>query len=91
MVARNWRCPHGEVDLVVTRPGEVVFCEVKARHGNGFGGPEAAVDARKQARLRRIAAAWLSEHRPGAVAVRFDVAAVVGAKIHVITGAFGVP
>ncbi len=88
VVARNWRCEFGEVDLVAARPGEVVFCEVKARAGNGFGGPEAAVDARKQARVRRIAATWLSEHRPGAVTVRFDVAAVVGARIHVITDAF---
>lgn len=73
---------------MATRPGEVVFCEVKARAGAGFGGPEAAVDHRKQARLRRIAAAWLAEQRPGAVSVRFDVASVVGAKIHVIEGAF---
>lgn len=73
---------------MVCRPGEVVFCEVKSRAGGGFGGPEAAVDHRKQARLRRIAAAWLAEHRPGAVAVRFDVVAVVGAKTHVIVDAF---
>ena len=69
--------------------GVVVICEVKARAGDGFGGPQAAVDWRKQQRLRRLAAAWLREHpQPDAVEVRFDVAAVVGAKIHVIIAAF---
>lgn len=88
MLARNWRCADGEVDLIVARPGEVVFCEVKARRTAGFGGPEGAVDWRKQRRLRRLAARWLAEQHPGAVAVRFDVASVVGAKVHVIVAAF---
>jgi Holliday junction resolvase-like predicted endonuclease len=38
--------------------------------------------------VRHLAVIWLAEHRPGAVEVRFDVAAVVGAKIEVIIGAF---
>ena len=88
IVARNWRCRDGELDLIVRKAGVVVFCEVKARQGTGFGGPQAAVDWRKQRRLRHLAVIWLAEHRPGAVEVRFDVAAVVGAKIEVIIGAF---
>ena len=88
VVARNWRCEHGELDLVLTAPGLVVFCEVKARAGDGFGGPQGAVDARKQRRLRRLALAWLASNRPGAAEVRFDVAAVVGARVEVIEGAF---
>jgi putative endonuclease len=88
VLARNWRCPAGEIDLVLGAPGLVVVCEVKARAGDGFGGPQAAVDRRKQRRLRRVAAAWLAEHRIGTVEVRFDVAAVVGGRIDVIEGAF---
>jgi len=88
VLARNWRGSDGEVDLIVAAPGVVVFCEVKARRTAGFGGPEAAVDWRKQRRLRRLAARWLAEHRPGAVDIRFDVVAVVGAKLEVIIGAF---
>jgi putative endonuclease len=88
VIDRNWRCPSGEVDLVVAAPGVIVFCEVKARASAAFGGPEAAVDRRKQQRLRQLAALWLAERRPGHVAVRFDVAAVVGAKVHVIVDAF---
>lgn len=73
----NWRCPLGEIDLVVTRQGTVVFCEVKTRRGRGFGGPAAAVGHDKQRRVRRLAAAWLASHRAqGARPVRFDVAAV---------------
>ncbi|HUC32541.1 MAG TPA: YraN family protein [Ilumatobacteraceae bacterium] len=88
VVARNWRCAMGEIDLVVSAPGLVVFCEVKARAGDEFGGPQGAVDRRKQLRVRRAAAMWLSEHRPGAVTVRFDVAAVVGARVEMIESAF---
>lgn len=87
--ARNWRCVAGEIDLVLTRAGEVVFCEVKARASNEFGGPQGAVNWQKQRRLRRLAAMWLAEQRPnGAVAVRFDVAAVIGARVEVIEAAF---
>ena len=97
MLARNWRCPHGEIDLVVARPGLVVFCEVKARASSWFGGGVGAVDRRKQLRLRRLAAAWLAgtrgdagEGRPGLppVEVRFDVVELVGAHLEVIEGAF---
>lgn len=88
MLARNWVCAHGEADLVLGRPGEVVICEVKARASANFGGPVGAVDWKKQRRLRRIAAAWLAEHRDGHVVVRFDVVSVVGAKLEVIEAAF---
>jgi putative endonuclease len=88
VIERNWRCPHGEIDLIVARHGVIVFCEVKARAGDGFGGPEGAVDHRKQQRVRRLAALWLADRRPGRVEVRFDVAAVVGAKVRVIEDAF---
>lgn len=85
---RNWRCEHGELDLVLAAPGLVVFCEVKARASDRYGGAAVAVDHRKQQRIRRLAALWLADRRPGDVAVRFDVVAVVGGKTQVITAAF---
>lgn len=88
VVDRNWRCEHGEIDLVLAAPGVVVFSEVKARASAEFGGPQSAVNWRKQRRLRRLAAVWLEVHRPGSVVVRFDVVAVVGARVQVIEGAF---
>jgi putative endonuclease len=76
VVARNWRCRHGEIDLVARAPGLVVFCEVKARRSSVYGTPAAAVTWRKQARLRALAAAWLAatDHPPGRV--QFDVITV---------------
>ena len=92
IVARNWRCPAGEVDLVARRGDTIVICEVKARRRDGFGGPVAAVDHVKQRRLRRVAAAWLAEHRAGSGTggwhVRFDVVAVTGVHVEVYEAAF---
>ena len=94
VVARNWRCSVGEIDLIVRGPGAggaamVVFCEVKARASAKFGGPPGAVNWAKQRQLRRLAAIWLSTERPGGmVEVRFDVACVTGAQVEVIESAF---
>ncbi len=74
LVARNWRCPLGELDLVVHRRGLLVFCEVKTRRSGGFGGGFEAVTGRKRARLRRLAQAFLLTERPAHSTVRFDVA-----------------
>ena len=76
LVARNWRCSIGEIDLVVRRRDLLVFCEVKtrssARHGGGFD----AVDARKRRKLRALAEVFMLTHCAGASSVRFDVASV---------------
>lgn len=85
---RNWRCSHGEIDLVLGRGPLVVFCEVKTRRSDRFGGAAAAVDSRKQLRVRRLAAAWLAAHQRRQVDVRFDVAAIDGVRIELIEGAF---
>lgn len=80
ILARNWRCAvadvRGELDLVAWDGTTLVFCEVKARRNGRAGGPLAAVDGRKQARLRRLAAAFLAESGLRAPAVRFDVVGV---------------
>jgi putative endonuclease len=96
VLGRNWRCREGELDLVVSRGGGVVFCEVKTRTGSGFGLPAEAVTAEKQRRLRRLATRWLAEQPPdgrGFAELRFDVACVtlrVGAApdLEVIEAAF---
>jgi putative endonuclease len=88
VLARNWRCREGEIDLVARKGRVLVVCEVKARRSEAFGGGFEAVTATKQARLRRLAARWLAESRPGAVEVRFDVVAVTGARVEVLEGAF---
>jgi putative endonuclease len=77
VIDRNYRCREGELDLVLGRPGIVVFCEVKTRRSTRFGEPSEAVGFVKQRRLRRLAAHWLRERRPGSVQVRFDVVSVI--------------
>src|SRR5438094_5832645 len=59
VVARNWRCPLGEIDLVLSRGRAIVFCEVKTRRGTSFGLPFEAVTSRKQRKLRLLAEAFL--------------------------------
>jgi putative endonuclease len=76
VVARNWRCREGEIDLIAAGPGLLVFCEVKTRRGHGYGSPAAAVTPMKQARLRRLAAAYLASTATPSCRVRFDVVAV---------------
>lgn len=86
---RNWRCRHGELDVIVRRGSIVAVCEVKTRSSRAFGSPAEAVGWQKQRRIRRLAAQWLSEQgRRGAVQLRFDVAEVEGREIRVIESAF---
>jgi len=79
VLARNWRCERGELDLVLRdSDGTIVFCEVKTRSGTGFGAPAEAVGRTKARTLRVLACRWLLEHRPrGADELRFDVVSVV--------------
>ncbi len=79
VLARNWRCRLGELDLVVLEPdGTVVFCEVKTRSDIAFGEPQEAVGPRKARRVRALACQWLQESRPGGSReLRFDVVAVL--------------
>ncbi len=61
---------------MLVRGGLVVFCEVKTRGGDGFGGGYEAVTWRKRAKLRQLGEAFLLAHRLVPAAVRFDVASV---------------
>jgi len=92
VVARNWRCPLGELDLVLERRGLLVFCEVKTRTGSAFGGGYEAVTWSKRRTLRRLAEAFMATERPDQAAVRFDVASVWlgprGADVEVFEDAF---
>lgn len=81
LLARNWRCTQGELDIVAVRDGVVVFVEVKTRSTVDFGHPFEAVDDRKRERLWRLAHAWIREH-PLAVrgmSLRLDAIGIIGA------------
>jgi putative endonuclease len=89
VVARNWRCRDGELDLILRQGRTFVFCEVKTRTTVAYGTPAEAVTAQKRARIRRLAARWLAEDAPVRPReIRFDVAAILGGEIEIIEGAF---
>ena len=89
ILARNWRCRHGEIDLIADERGTLVFAEVRMRSPGGFGGAAESVTAAKRARL--IAAARLYLTRRPDASCRFDVFLVDGPPRHVqwIRNAFG--
>ncbi|HEX7052474.1 MAG TPA: YraN family protein [Burkholderiales bacterium] len=90
LVARNWRCRLGEIDLIAEEGGTLVFAEVRMRGGPGlFGGAAESITAAKRARL--IAAARLYLARRPQAACRFDVFLVGGAprRVQWIRDAFG--
>jgi putative endonuclease len=77
LLDRNWRCPHGEIDVVMRDRGDVlVIVEVKTRRSDRFGAPAEAVGPDKVRRLRRLAAAWLAQSGIHPAEVRFDVVEV---------------
>ncbi|NIM70844.1 MAG: YraN family protein [Xanthomonadales bacterium] len=79
VVQRNFGCRSGEIDLVLADRGCLVFAEVRYRRRNGFGGPAASVDGRKQRRITRAAAYFLARHREFAARpCRFDVISLSG-------------
>jgi putative endonuclease len=80
IVARRWRSPVGEIDLVVRRGRVLAFVEVKARVS--FDDAAEAVTARQQRRIAAAAAAWLAKHPDDATRdIRFDAVLVVPRRI----------
>ncbi|MDD3347149.1 YraN family protein [Oscillibacter sp.] len=80
LLASQWRCRFGELDLVArSRRGTICFVEVKLRSAGTIALPREFVDARKQSRLRSAASAYLAAHELDAPA-RFDVAEVYEEK-----------
>jgi putative endonuclease len=75
--ARRFRCPVGEIDLVMAGPHVLVFVEVKTRGAGSLAVPEAAVGASKLTRMRQAARHWLWRYPPPTrCRTRFDVVAV---------------
>jgi putative endonuclease len=75
-LGRRVRSGHRDLDLVMEREGVVAFIEVKARTGQRFGDPVAAVDWRKQRELVRSALVWIDRNGRSASTFRFDVVGV---------------
>lgn len=77
ILARNWRCRYGELDVIAAEAADtVVFVEVKTRTGDGFGGLESAVTPQKVRRIRRLAGIWLAGQPTAWAQLRIDVVGV---------------
>ena len=92
IVARNWHCREGELDIVaiLARPVRPIIAvvEVKARATNYYGTPFEAVTQVKQKKLRIAATKFLASHRDLHGEIRFDVVAVLGTQLDVLQNAF---
>jgi putative endonuclease len=78
IVARNWRCENGELDLVARDSDCLVMVEVRTRRGQALGAPEESVTLGKQARLVTLGQAyvleigWLGDWRIDVIAIEMD-------------------
>lgn len=74
---RNARTAAGEVDIVASDGGTLVFVEVKTRSSNFSGHPLQAITPRKVSTIRKVAAGWCSAHKVANAQVRFDAVSVL--------------
>jgi putative endonuclease len=77
IIARNWRRPEGELDLVADDNGLCVFVEVRSRTGVEWGDPLESITARKRARVIRAARLFIDSETVPATGYRFDVVGVI--------------
>jgi len=76
ILSSNYRCRQGEIDIIATMDGYIVFAEVKTRQQNAMYSPREAVTGAKQRRLIQTASIYLSKY-PSSLQPRFDVIEVV--------------
>ncbi len=89
ILARNFRCRLGEIDIIAQKDRVISFVEVKYRKSDSCGIPAEAVDYRKQERISNVASYFLyTRHYPSDMPCRFDVAAVTPEGIQYIENAF---
>lgn len=77
ILARNWHCRYGEIDIIAEEGGTVLFVEVRSRSSCTFGGAAASITPAKLAKLSASAETWLRQHRPDA-ACRIDAVLLEG-------------
>lgn len=87
LVARNFRCRGGEIDLIMRDGASLVFVEVRARARTDFGGAAASITAAKQARIILAARHYLALHRVDAPC-RFDAVLIQAGQLQWLRAAF---
>jgi putative endonuclease len=88
ILARNWRCRFGEIDLVARDANTIVFAEVRARASRSFGGAAESIGYAKRRKLIAAANLYLSARRIDAPC-RFDAVLIEsGGRIEWVRDAF---
>jgi putative endonuclease len=85
ILARNYRCPSGEIDIIAFEPAAqanfnrdtVVFVEVKTRTSDRYTDPESAVNSDKRRRIRNAASCYISSHQHAELSWRYDIVSIV--------------
>jgi putative endonuclease len=95
ILARNYRCPHGELDIIALDHGVLAFVEVKTRSSAAFGPPREAVTAAKRRKLARSASHYMLSHMEQECAYRADIIEVAMrrgavAAVRHLKGAFSI-
>lgn len=85
ILARNYRCPGGEIDIIALDPSTrrtsqaetIVFVEVKTRATETAAGPLSAIDAHKRSQVKKAAQYYLRHHPAKGYLTRYDAVAVI--------------
>ncbi len=77
---KNYRTRIGEIDIIASKDGTLVFIEVKTRSNNTYGLPCEAVNKQKQMKIRRIAELYLEVEDTFFTSIRFDVIEVYASQ-----------
>lgn len=88
IVAANYRCEVGELDLVARRDDLLVFVEVRSRDDGEHGDAAETVRSDKRRRVSRVAAAYLAIEQPEFARARFDVVAITERHVEWIEDAW---
>ncbi|TCZ79948.1 YraN family protein [Paenibacillus albiflavus] len=77
IIARNWRCRTGELDIVAEYNNVIAIIEVRTRKASGrFGLAKESIDYRKQKQVRETAQVYIHQHKQYHHSIRFDVMSV---------------
>jgi putative endonuclease len=96
IIEKNYRCRYGEIDIIASQKGCLVFVEVRSKSGNSFGSPEESITNAKQQKLVSAALDYITTHenlpqdwRIDFVAVEFDASGTKAVRIEIIENAIG--
>ncbi len=88
ILARNYRCRYGEIDMIALDGKTLVFVEVRAKGSAGFGTPQESITHQKRLKIREVARHYLTNEVQKGSFCRFDVVAVQfeagGGKVKVL-------